>query len=72
VPAGLTRYSDFWSHALFPGYDFRSRGHPTLGYYVSAGLGTLIIGGAVIGLFALGRAVRRGRAGREELERVAP
>ena len=41
VPTGLARYSDFWSHSLFPGYDFERSGHPTFGYYASAAIGTV-------------------------------
>jgi cobalt/nickel transport system permease protein len=68
VPTGLAKYSDFWSHALFPGYDFKRGVHPTLGYYVSAGVGTLIIGLVVIALFALVRFLRRGRDASEDDE----
>jgi cobalt/nickel transport system permease protein len=59
VPSGLRQYTDWWSHSLFPGYDFTSGGHPTIGYYASAALGTVIIGLVVIGLFAVVRVVRR-------------
>ena len=47
VPSGLREYSDFWSHSLFPGYDFRSGSQPTVGYYVSAVVGTLLIAAVV-------------------------
>jgi cobalt/nickel transport system permease protein len=59
VPTGLARYTDFWSHSLFPGYDFQRGGRPTFGYYASAMIGTIIIGLVVIGLFAVVRLVRR-------------
>ncbi len=66
VPTGLAKYSDFWSHALLPGYDFGSGDHPTVGYYVSAFLGTLLIGLVVLGAFALIRFRRKRTAGRVE------
>jgi cobalt/nickel transport system permease protein len=50
VPSGLARYSDFWSHALFPGYDFRHGSHPTFGYYASAVIGTLLIAASLYGI----------------------
>ena len=68
VPTGLARYSDFWSHALFPGYDFEGSGHPTIGYYASAAIGTLLIGGAVIAAFALVRLLWHRPAHDDELE----
>jgi cobalt/nickel transport system permease protein len=70
APEGLTKYSDFWSHALFPGYDFKSGAHPTFGYYASAAIGTLLIGVAIIGLFALTNLLRR-RHSRHDLEGTA-
>ena len=48
VPTGLSKYTDWWSHALFPGYDFKDGGHPTIGYYASAVVGTLLIGGVIV------------------------
>ena len=68
MPAGLARYSDFWSHSLFPGYDFTSGSHPTFGYYASAAIGTLLIGLVIIGLFSLVRLVRRRPAAADELD----
>src|SRR5262249_10786632 len=43
VPTGLARYSDWWSHALLPGYDTRAGQHPNVAYYLSAVVGTLLI-----------------------------
>jgi cobalt/nickel transport system permease protein len=71
VPTGLARYSDFWSHSLFPGYDFERSGHPTLAYYASAAIGTILIGLAVIGLFAVVRLVRRRSAEADQLDAAA-
>ena len=59
MPSGLAKYTDSWSHSLFPGYDFKHRGHPTIGYYASAVVGTLVIAGGVLGLCKLTQAVRR-------------
>jgi cobalt/nickel transport system permease protein len=59
VPTGLKKYSDFWSHALFPGYDFKNGSHPNVGYYVSALLGTLLIAGVIFGIFLFVRVLRR-------------
>ena len=70
VPTGLARYSDFWSHSLFPGYDFERSGHPTFGYYASAAIGTVLIGLAVIGLFAVLRLVRRRSAAGDDVDAV--
>ena len=70
MPTGLARYSDFWSHSLFPGYDFERGGHPTFGYYASAAIGTILIGLAVIGLFAVLRLVRRRAAAGDDLDGV--
>jgi cobalt/nickel transport system permease protein len=71
VPAGLARYSDFWSHSLFPGYDFERSGHPTFGYYASAAIGTVLIGLAVIGLFAVVRLLRRRSAAGDEVDAIS-
>jgi cobalt/nickel transport system permease protein len=59
VPTGLRKYTDWWSHSLFPGYDFKSGGHPTVGYYTSAAIGTILIGLVIVGLFTLVRLLRR-------------
>jgi cobalt/nickel transport system permease protein len=50
VPSGLQRYHEFWSHSLLPGYHLESRSYPTVGYYVSAVVGSLLIAGVVVGL----------------------
>jgi len=59
VPAGLAKYSDWWSHALLPGYDVRDGLHPSVGYYLSAVVGTVIIGAAVFAVVKLVHVARR-------------
>jgi cobalt/nickel transport system permease protein len=68
VPTGLQRYSDFWSSALLPGYDFEHGSHPNLGYYASAVIGTVLIAGVVVAVFRVAAASRnrRGRRGRRD------
>jgi cobalt/nickel transport system permease protein len=61
VPTGLATYTDWWSHALFPGYDFKSGEHPSVGYYVSAVVGTAIIGSVVFGVVKVVGLARRRR-----------
>ena len=48
MPTGLQKYSDFWSHALLPGYDVKHGSQPNLGYYASAIIGTA--SSAVVGV----------------------
>jgi cobalt/nickel transport system permease protein len=62
VPSGLAKYTDWWSHALFPGYDLKSGEHPNVGYYASALIGTAIIAAAVFGVVKLVWLARRRRA----------
>jgi cobalt/nickel transport system permease protein len=63
VPTGLQRYSDFWSHALLPGYDLAHGSRSTVGYYLSAVVGTILIAALVLLVAkALGRARRREHA----------
>ena len=64
VPAGLERWSSFWSHTVLGGYGFASGDHPVVGYLLSAVLGIVISGGLIIGLFALVRLVARRTGGR--------
>jgi cobalt/nickel transport system permease protein len=78
VPTGLQRYSDFWSSALFPGYDFEHGSHPNLGYYASAVIGTVLIAGVVVAGFRVAavsrhrrdRRGRRDRPGRRDRDRA--
>jgi cobalt/nickel transport system permease protein len=62
VPTGLHRYGDFWSHSLLPGYDFQGSSHPTVAYYASALVGTLLIAAVVFVAFRVVARVRRPRA----------
>jgi cobalt/nickel transport system permease protein len=61
VPAGLEHYSDFWSHSLLPGYDFKQGSHPSIGYYTSALVGTLLILAVGFGTFRFVARVRQRR-----------
>jgi cobalt/nickel transport system permease protein len=78
VPTGLQRYSDFWSSALLPGYDFKHGSHPNLGYYASAVIGTVLIAGVVFAAFRVAtvsrdrrdRRDRRGRLDRRDRDRA--
>jgi cobalt/nickel transport system permease protein len=66
VPTGLAKYTDWWSHALFPGYDFKRGEHPNVGYYVSAVVGTVIIAVAVFGVVKIVGLARRRRTAPDE------
>ena len=61
VPAGMAKYTGFWHHALFNGYDFANNDHPWIGYVLSAVVGILAIGLVV---FVLGWVLRRLTGGR--------
>jgi cobalt/nickel transport system permease protein len=61
VPTGLDKYTDWWSHSLFPGYDFKHGEHPTVGYYVSALVGTALIAAVIVVAFKLVQTLRRTR-----------
>ncbi len=67
VPTGLDRYAGFWSNTVLGGYGFSSGRHEVLGYLVSAVVGTLIIAGAIVGMFFLAR-LARGRTGHGRVE----
>ena len=69
MPAGLARYSDFWSHSLLPELRLheRLRTRPS-GTTLSAAIGTILIGLVIIGLFSLVRLVRRRPAAADELD----
>jgi len=62
IPAGLERYNGFWSHTLLGDYGFAGGGHPRLAYLVSAVVGTVVVGLAIL---LMGKAAelayRRGR-----------
>ena len=61
VPAGLHRDAGSWSHAMLGGYGFSDGRHEVGGYLISAGIGVAAVAGAVIGGFALVRAMSRAR-----------
>src|SRR5262249_31161367 len=61
VPTGLARYSDWWSHALLPGYDTKAGQHPNVAYYLSAVVGTLLIVGLFVGAVKGVQLLRRRR-----------
>ena len=68
IPSGLNRYNGFWSHALLNGYGFGAGQNRTLGYLVSAAVGIVVIGLAVLALWGiiqvLGRARQRSSTSR--------
>jgi cobalt/nickel transport system permease protein len=74
VPEGLQTFSSFWSHTLLGGYGFENGDRPVVGYIVSAIVGVLVIGLAILGLVALIRLLQggrgRSRAGPDDAERV--
>ncbi|HTN81544.1 MAG TPA: PDGLE domain-containing protein, partial [Acidimicrobiales bacterium] len=67
VPTGLAKYTDWWSHALFPDYDFKSGSHPTVGYYASAVIGSILIATLVLAAFKAVQLVRRKRGTDDEM-----
>ena len=73
VPSGLRRYAGFWHNALFNGYDFSHDAHPVAGYLISAAVGMLVIGLAVLVVFrVVGRRMRTGEAAAAPVTPVAP
>ncbi|MEY2583410.1 MAG: cobalt/nickel transport system permease protein [Ilumatobacteraceae bacterium] len=72
VPTGLRHYAGFWHNALFDGYTFGNDKHPVAGYLVSAGLGSLMIGVAIVAIFAASRAIKARGSRRSELVEVSP
>jgi cobalt/nickel transport system permease protein len=72
VPDGLRHYAGFWHHALFNGYDFSHDKHPVIGYLASAGFGLIVVGGAVLAVYALSRFVERSRRARGREHHGAP
>ncbi len=53
IPAGLNTYNGFWSHTLLGDYGFSRGQDPTVGYWVSAVVGIVVVGIAVYGLSTL-------------------
>jgi cobalt/nickel transport system permease protein len=72
VPAGLERYSSFWSHTLLGGYGFNSGDRPVIGYLVSAVVGIAVIAVAILAAFGVFRLLRRDPhgGGDDELRQV--
>lgn len=54
IPEGMNRYAGFWSHTLLGDYGFGDGTNATLGYWVSAVVGILVVGG---GIYLIGRVV---------------
>ena len=72
---GCDSYAGFWHHALFDGYDFTRRQHPTIGYLVSAvvGIGVDRAGRVLVGSSqrcSVGRVARHDRGDVERGDRV--
>ena len=65
VPSGLARYAGTWHHVILNGSGFGGGGHPVIGYLVSAFVGILLLGGALLAAFALRR---RGVQGDDEAD----
>ena len=61
VPEGLNRYNGFWSHTLLGGYGFADGENSTLGYWLSAVVGILVIGLAIWLIAAVVTRVARSR-----------
>jgi cobalt/nickel transport system permease protein len=55
VPAGLAKYTGFWSHTLLGGYGLAGGRRPDLAYLLSALIGIAVVGAAI---FAVGSLVR--------------
>ena len=64
IPAGLERYTGFWSHTLLGDYGFADGENATVAYWVSALLGIVIVGIAVYGAGRLLVWIARRRSGR--------
>lgn len=64
VPQGMARYAQFWNHTLLADYGWADGAHPVQAYYVSALLGTLVVGGVVYAAARLGQVLSRRRAAR--------
>ncbi len=70
VPSGLRHYAGFWHNAFFSGYDFSNDKHPVVGYLLSAGVGILTIGVAILAIFAAVRVLRSRGPRRPDLVEV--
>jgi cobalt/nickel transport system permease protein len=69
IPEGLNRYTGFWSHTLLRDYGLSQGQDPTLGYWLSALVGIVVVGLAVFGLGKIVVAIS-GRRGYAEARRV--
>jgi cobalt/nickel transport system permease protein len=61
VPAGLEKWSSFWSHTLLGDYGFNSGDHPVLAYILSAVVGAIMVGLAILLAYFLVRLLRRSK-----------
>jgi cobalt/nickel transport system permease protein len=61
IPSGLQHYNGFWKHTLLADYGFASGRHSSLGYVLSAALGALAVGAAILLFVGVGRVVARRR-----------
>jgi cobalt/nickel transport system permease protein len=61
VPQGMARYTDLWHGVIFPDYNIAEDANPTLGYYISAIVGILVVGLVVYGIGLLVQRLARGR-----------
>ncbi|HMA47471.1 MAG TPA: hypothetical protein VKP11_09775, partial [Frankiaceae bacterium] len=64
IPKALEKYNGWWSHTLLGGYGFNSGDHPTVGYVVSAVVGTAVVATAIFLVGTLVRLVLRRRGHR--------
>jgi cobalt/nickel transport system permease protein len=74
IPAGLNKFSSFWSHAVLGGYGFSAGDHPVVGYLVSAVVGIAIIGVVTLGIIGFIRFLQgRGdqNSGADDSQRAA-
>jgi cobalt/nickel transport system permease protein len=59
IPSGLQHYNGFWRHSLLADYGFASGRHASLAYVLSAALGALAVGAAILLFVGVVRVVRR-------------
>lgn len=61
IPAGLERYTGYWSHTLLGGYGFNNGENAVLGYLFSAVIGIAIVAGAILIIGTIVRTTARAR-----------
>jgi cobalt/nickel transport system permease protein len=66
VPAGLAKYSGFWSHTLLGGYGFAGGQRSNLAYLLSALVGIVVVGAAIFAVASLVRLLTGRRTSRTE------